>query len=84
MLLVRVVALVSEPLVDVVGVVMLYDCGVPIHGRVRMGVAEGGIETGEGVSGIEDVRVIHTAGSSPTFSRPCSISCLCCDGEHCG
>lgn len=79
-LLVIVVALVSEPLVGVVGVGIPYDGDVPKGGRLRAGVV--GIEIGDGAS--EEVplfRYIQVAGSSPTFSRTWSRSGFRWDAE---
>ena len=78
MLLVRVVAFVSEVLVGVVGVSMLCveDAPKDCRFRVGMGIGEGASES----VGVPPVRCIHAAGSSPT-SRTCSSSGFRWDGE---
>lgn len=68
-LLVSVVALVSEPLVGVVGVGILFGDvlkgGRPRAGLEGIGIGEGAIES----EGVPPVRYIHAAGSSPTLPR---------------
>lgn len=71
MLLVRVVAFVSEVLVGVVGVGMLCDEDAPKECRFRAGMAIG--EGARESVGVPPVRCNHAAGSSPT-SRTCSSS----------